>query len=148
MISSGTSTFYRPNDALISWEVIDGEVIAIHYRTGHYYSLTGLASELWQKMAAGVPLEGLRSLAGAATPEQEAEFAQFIAGLETGGLVERLPEGAPVPEGAPEVSGAGHWAPLHFEQYADLEQLLLADPLHDVDDMGWPHLPPGAEGAP
>jgi hypothetical protein len=27
-----------------------------------------------------------------------------------------------------------------FEKYTDMESLLLADPIHEVDEQGWPKL--------
>lgn len=143
MIVQDTSTFYRPNDSKISWELIDGEVIAIHYQTGHYFSLTGQAAQVWQYLAGGVALENLRLLAGADTPERITEFDAFLKKLEIGDLIERIPASGDV--AASVETTAGTWQTLVVEEFADLEQLLLADPLHDVDDMGWPHLPPGQE---
>src|SRR5262245_52968644 len=146
MTPLGTSNHFRPNDSVISWELIDGEVIAIHYQTGHYFSFTGLASSLWQGMSAGNSLDSLRSLAGVESPEQQAQFDGFFEKLLGGQLIEPWPS-AELPAEIPAISAAGGWEALAYEEFADLEQLLLADPLHDVDDMGWPHLPPGVQAA-
>jgi hypothetical protein len=31
--------------------------------------------------------------------------------------------------------------PPLFEKFTDMEAMLLLDPVHDVDDEGWPHMP-------
>ena len=31
-----------------------------------------------------------------------------------------------------------------LERFTDMEDLLLLDPVHDVEEMGWPHVNPNA----
>jgi hypothetical protein len=142
--SETPSPAYRTNDDAISHETIDGEVIAIHYRTGHYFSLRDTAAALWQALAGGASVAQLQAAAGCRTPEENAAVEVFVAGLVADELVQPVdgPARSDSPT-APTAAGAAFAAPV-VERYADLEQLLLADPLHEVDDMGWPHPAPAS----
>lgn len=132
---------YRLNDQNISWEKIDGEVIAIHYQTGCYYSLQGMAVHLWEQLMAGADLDSLCVAAGANAEEARGEIATFLDGLRQNDL---LIEDAAMPPAELLAAPLGGYTPPVFEIHSDLQQLLLADPLHDVDETGWPALPPGA----
>jgi hypothetical protein len=39
----------------------------------------------------------------------------------------------------------GAFQPPTLESYNDMQDLLLLDPIHDVDDMGWPQKAPDAQ---
>ena len=73
----------------------------------------------------------------------ELGVTEFLTGLEQAGLI--------VPAIArQEEDSAGGWLRSRnlptafqkptFEKYTDMQQLLLLDPIHDVDDTGWPHV--------
>jgi hypothetical protein len=74
-----------------------------------------------------------------------ASAADFLRDLEQHGLVVEATE-APAP--APPMVPAPPTAPasrLPFAQptieiFSDLEELFLVDPIHDVDETGWPHV--------
>jgi hypothetical protein len=34
-----------------------------------------------------------------------------------------------------------------MQRFSDMQGLLLVDPIHEVDDTGWPHTQPGASPA-
>ena len=40
--------------------------------------------------------------------------------------------------GAPTIAWPDIYAPAVVERHGDMNDLLLVDPLHDVDDTGWP----------
>jgi hypothetical protein len=127
--------------AKVAHEIIDGEAVVIHLETGHYYSLTGLASQLWQWFAAGASrgqiLEALDPLTG----EQAGSVDQFISSLVAEGILE---PGAGAVESGPLAKYAGPFETPAFAKFNDMQNLLLSDPIHDVDETGWPHLDPGA----
>jgi hypothetical protein len=44
---------------------------------------------------------------------------------------------------APAAPAAGAvFAPPRLEVFDDLQDLFLVDPIHDVDEAGWPHVTP------
>lgn len=134
-------------------ESIDGEVILIHLGTGTYYSLDGVGAELWSMLAEGVAPDaaGERVAAGYADdPALVADAVRtFLEQLQAEGLVIEASIEIGVAEAAPAVPLAPDGPPERFIQptlnrYTDLQDFLLADPLHDVDEQaGWPHVRAG-----
>jgi hypothetical protein len=63
--------------------------------------------------------------------------------LSTEGLVVPLEEDAASPDSTnrqplPEPSG---FEPPVLEKFTDMQDLILLDPVHEVDERGWPHVP-------
>ena len=126
-------------------ETLNGETIVIHLETGNYYSLTGSGAEIWAL------LEGMSSPSAICTelarrhshPEDEIRdaVASFLADLDSEGLVE---DGGASPNGLPAApaEAGGAWEPPKLERYDDMRDFLLVDPIHEVDDTGWPNQQP------
>lgn len=96
-------------------DTIGNDTIVINIDTGAYYSLTPLGASAWAAVVAGSELG-----------EAEAAAAQTL-------CVEGLLQATrPCEMGTP--------AELVFEKYTDMESLLIADPIHEVDEQGWPKL--------
>jgi hypothetical protein len=131
------------NTSHVVHETIDGETILIHLGTGTYYSLDGAGSELWVILAAGASRE---SVFAAASDRYTGDPGEVEAGLSS--LLEHLlQEGLLVEGEAGVATGSLHLPPgqipfvapvLHV--YNDMQEFMLVDPLHDVDEVaGWPH---------
>lgn len=136
------------NRESVSFDFLEGEVVAIHLGTGVYYSLRGAAATIWQILAA--PAEAADLAAALASgydvpPEIAREDAQhFLQRLRDEQLlVEGIRVGSPA---LAQVGAKQAYSPPTFERYADLQDLLLLDPIHDVGAQGWPHRPK-SEGA-
>lgn len=118
-------------------EVLGDEVVALNVETGIYFSMRGLAATLWHDLAAGCPVE---TLAGHARDQGGSgeRVTDFAAQLTQHGLMRPA---APRPFAAELASTAlfrGGQA-IVFEVYEDMQDLILSDPIHDVDEtMGWP----------
>jgi hypothetical protein len=126
-----------PGDRVVS-EVIDGEVVAIDLETGRYYSLEGAAARAWEAIQAGKDADGVVAVvaaeAGIETDEARPDVIAFLAELQAEGLL--LGNGTGTPEGAPgRVS-------LALNRYTDMQDLIVLDPIHDVDETGWPNRRP------
>ena len=120
----------------ITHQNIDGEVIAIHFDTGVYYSMTGAAAHVWASLvegaSAGEILESFTDRPSGA----DAALAGFLDDLVREGLVEERdgpPSGIAAAARAP-------WDAPRFDKFTDISDLIMADPIHDVDEMGWPNL--------
>jgi len=132
-------------------ETIDGEVVAIHLEQGTYYCMRGVAAEIWRGIAAELPLggivSGLSASQNAASADVESAVIGFIEELQREGLTRASPDGdraaaGIVARGTPP-AGPGHPFPAPLlEKFTDMEDLLLLDPVHDVDAQGWPQLRP------
>lgn len=121
-------------------EIIEGEAIVVDMRNGHYFSADGYGALIWDAIVAGHSAEqiseALRAAKGLVLDDQ---VAQFIAILLAEGLIE--PWDAPLPAEPYQVDTAliaNASLPPSLVRHTDMEDLILLDPIHDVDDAGWP----------
>jgi len=112
--------------AHIAGESVDGETIVIDFLTGAYHTLEGRSAEVW----------ALLHDVGHAAPDDEQ--VRVLEAMVEAGLV--TAEAPPATEGT--ALNGEHADPAAFgiTSYTDMAQLLLADPVHEVDDRGWPIL--------
>jgi len=142
------NTRYRVDEPRIIAEEIAGEVLAIDNHTGAYVSITGSGVAIWNLLAAGYnPAEAADALALRHTtdrdPVRDAVVA-FVDKLVENGLVAATERDAPQsPATLPDVDAGPFRAP-QLDRYTDMEDMLLFDPIHDVDEQGWPEIEPGA----
>lgn len=109
-------------------ETVDGEVLIIHLGTGVYFTVRGCGVAVWDGVVAGASATRIAS----ALPEG----AEFLQRLSSEGLIEPV-EGDSngwTPSDAPD-------EPPSLHRFTDMEDLLLLDPVHEVDAEGWPHTP-------
>jgi hypothetical protein len=125
----------------VAHEIIDGEAVVIQLETGHYYGMTGISSQLWQWFAEGVSRGQIIEALAPLTPEQVGELDGFVESLVAEGILEL---GSGVSAAAPLAKYGAPFEKPAFAKYNDMQNLLLSDPIHDVDETGWPHLDPGA----
>jgi hypothetical protein len=130
----------------IAHELIEGEAIIIHFSTGNYYSLNGIAAELWAWMEAGASYGEITSAFQNLSPEQMADIDSFLEGLMKEGLITAPDEKTLVKRKTDQLPAPGTrtFSVPRFDKYNDMQNLLLSDPIHEVDDQrGWPHASPG-----
>ena len=130
---------FRPAARAIVSEVIDGEAIVIDMRSGTYFSTDGIGASLWAAAAAGHSRETiLRTLKTAHPESAEAveEGGDFLDELVANDLLAE--DGPSAAELAMPVWPAAAYARPTLHQHSDMEDLIMLDPIHDVDTMGWP----------
>jgi hypothetical protein len=117
------------------------EVIVANFVTGVYYSLLGSAAQIWDGLMAGVPLDRVvREVAGLSDAEHDSftEAAdRLVKDLEAEKLI--VPADGAESAWAPVPPPSGVYALPVLERFTDMQDLLLLDPVHEVEDMGWPH---------
>ncbi len=143
---------YRINAPQVITETIEGEAIMINLGTGNYYSVGGSGAEICSWLEQGAELEAIvDALAqrydadrGSVTEAvekllRELEGEELVV-LDSGNGARRTLEGG---------AAAGTFEPPRLEKYTDMQDLVLLDPVHEVDERGWPHTQPsaGADGA-
>lgn len=145
----------RVNSPHVIHETIDGEVIVINLASGNYYSVKGSGAEIWDviESSPGVD-ESIIAAAtaarfGRASDEVAPAVADFLQALQREELVAATENGTPAPvapvNGA--ADGARAFEPPLLEKYTDMQDLVLLDPVHEVDSVGWPHPKPDASAA-
>ena len=129
----------------VTWDEIGGEIVAINLLTGHYHSLRGTARDVFVLIHAAVALDEVVTMLASptdVTAEMGEAVRDFTAELVRAGLVraaevgEALSHDPSPPLG--ERNAARPWVAPVLETYTDLEDLMLLDPVHDVDAQGWP----------
>lgn len=126
--------------ARVAHERVEDEVIAINLATGTYFSLRDSAADVWTMLVDGADADGAAAALAAAHDLDAAtvttDVQAFADALIEAGLLEENADAAPLPAAVP--SGTGAYAAPVVERYDDMEELLLLDPIHEVDDAGWP----------
>lgn len=143
-------TSIRILDGHVAHERLDDEVVVINLHTGAYYALDGASADCWTLLAHRTSLsETANVLADRHAVDRSAiavEVDALAAELVREGLADWDPEGpgsaepsSVLPDSPLERAGAA--TRLRIEKYDDMEELLLLDPIHEVDAAGWPALP-------
>jgi hypothetical protein len=129
-------------------DTVDGETILIHLETGNYYSLTGAAAEVWGLVAVSrSEQEIVRELAdrhGRPAEEVDNAVSELLSRLTEEELLDPSENGAATTNGdSPPAWQAESWAPPKLEKFEDLQNFLLVDPVHEVEQAGWPRVREG-----
>ena len=136
---------YRLNpQQQIAYEGFDAETLAINLDTGTYYSMPGSSSRLWNLMVTGLPTASIIAEftnAHDGDPDGISKAVrEFLDRLVAEHLIvpdETVADDAA--DGAP-AQGAARtpFEPFELNVFTDMQDLLLLDPIHDVEDAGWP----------
>jgi len=131
---------YELNNPPMIAELVEGEVIAIDLERGSYYSLLGPAAQVWGAIVAGRSAQEI--LAAVAPASATASLAGSLSGFLETLLAEQLIRRAPgsLAPSAP-IESLAPWPAdaLRFERFTDMQDLLVLDPIHEVDEeAGWP----------
>lgn len=136
-------TRYEVNHPEVVDESVDGEVLIVHLGTGAYYSSRGTGDLVWQLLARGAsPQEVASALTGGSDGDVASSVAAFAAQLVDEGLVRTR---TATPEQLPAVSVSDFQPPV-LEKFVDMQELLLLDPIHEVEEAGWPNARPAPQG--
>ncbi len=125
------SKAYTINPKKCISETLDNETIIINLETGCYYSMNPAGTAIWSALTNGTPI-------AINTPAVE----DFLNQLITDGLVseETTPPNPLLERGGTVSLDFVVTEEPKLEKYTDMQEMLLADPIHDVDTAGWPNL--------
>lgn len=135
---------FRVNTPAVVAEIIDGEAVIMNLKSGNYFSTENIGSVVWQWIEDGLTFRQMLDLMNkrfAAERERiEPALTLFMSDLLSHELVrEEAAEDTRIaaPARDPLVNLSGFSAPV-LNVYADVKDLLLIDPIHDVSEVGWP----------
>jgi Coenzyme PQQ synthesis protein D (PqqD) len=137
---------FRVNTPTVTHETIDGEAVIINLDSGNYYSLLEVGSFIWGLVEKGASASEVQNLIlqtyqGNAT-DIDRGVQELLAQLQQENLI--VPVDGAVAFDLNEVlpSNNNHekpsFNPPRLHKYSDMQELLLLDPIHDVDEAGWP----------
>ena len=140
---------YRVNTPHVIAETIGGETIIVHLSTGCYFNLGGTAVEVWEGIADEQPTSSITTqllLRYDASPgEVEAAVTRLLEELQREELIVAMDDdGVPVAtEPTPEPTMArSPFVEPSVSKFTDMQDIILLDPVHEVDARGWPHTNP------
>ncbi|MGC1248263.1 MAG: PqqD family protein [Spirulinaceae cyanobacterium] len=140
-----TAVRFRVNTPGVVQETIDGEVVIVNLQKGDYYSLVNAGADVWAGIEQGMSQSELISNLSQRYEANSETIANSVNTL----LQQLQQEGIIVPNPNSEASSINQneetpGEKLPFEEpklgkYTDMEELLGLDPIHEVDEMGWPN---------
>ncbi len=131
-------------------EIFEDELVIINLKSGSYYSLDPIGSVVWQELDRQATADDIVDrLAGRYEAERtvlEQAVDELIGELRTEELIQAA-DGNSDPRESMDGEAAtdtprGPFAKPVLSKYTDMQDLLLLDPIHEVDESGWPSRKP------
>ena len=139
---------YVVNSPHVVGEIIDDEAIILNLDSGQYFSTEASGAIIWSAVESGVTVEETANRLVdrfEIAPERAVEeAANFLKLLEEHGLVRAEPAPVRLARLAMPRSRCEAFVAPQLGIHSDLDDLLRLDPIHDVDQMGWPISNPNA----
>ncbi len=131
---------YVLNEEKMFADVTDGIAIIINSETGIYYGLNGLGTAVYENLVNGASSEkvlaALKALAGAPA-DIETRYNDFIKSMVSYDLLLEGSEGSADANIDVNIAAEDNFE-LSVQEYNDAQELLLADPIHEVkEETGW-----------
>jgi hypothetical protein len=132
--------YFRIDEPRVISEALDGELVLVQFESGCYYSIRGVGADICQLLSAGWSLEHAidRIVQHHNLPKAriEADVRSFVLQLVTEKLL--VETGAPQLAASAILLASTEYAQPSFEKFDDMADQLLLDPIHDIDETGWP----------
>ncbi len=132
-------TNYVLNEEKMFADITDGIAIVINSETGIYYGMNALGTAVFENLINGASvanvLSALKSLPNVPA-DIENRLNAFVDAIVAKELV--VAGGAGDKEAAISAEAAAEGFDINVSEYNDAQELLLADPIHEVkEDTGW-----------
>lgn len=134
---------YKLNEEKMFYDMAEGQAIVINFTTGMYYGTSSLGSAVLDALLSGASVEAIVSAIKAlpgCPADMDARMDEFISAL----LEKEVVIPAETNPGAVVAIDQATLADgflLSVDEFAEVQDLILADPVHDVDvEQGWPIL--------
>ena len=135
-------TRYKINSPYVVSEVFaDNEAAIINLKTGTYHSLNTMATAIWALVESGANLNELTTFAidnhDVEKETASAHIEQFLESLVKADLIVRTETEQVVHVSESASSKKRDYERPVLESYEDMQELLLLDPIHEVDETTW-----------
>jgi|WetSurMetagenome_2_1015567.scaffolds.fasta_scaffold352435_2 hypothetical protein len=143
------SMCFRINGPKVIHETIDGETVIVNLDSGNYYSLDKVGADVWECLVKDFSVHRIiEAIASRYTGEREnieKTMYQFIDEMQQENLIvinesQGYASDADIDPGdeTEQMKERSIFATPVLNKYSDMQDLLLLDPIHDVDETGWP----------
>lgn len=142
------SKSFKVNSPEVVQETIDGEVVIVNLKKGDYYSLLNTGTEIWSQIEQGFSQDAIIDSLSQKYAGNKEEIAtgvdNLIKQLLAEDIITQSDNGDNRDVDFPNVEEDTNSEKPPFEipslsKYTDMEELLALDPIHEVDEMGWPN---------
>jgi len=143
------SQVFRINSPTIIHEVIEGEAVIINMEKGHYYSIDHTGAGIWElvdkRASADEIIQSITQCYAGDPKSIQNSVIDFLAELQRENLI------VPTSKETDDQTHSGNvitpnerlpFTPPELHKYIDMQDLLLLDPIHEVDESGWPNVGP------
>lgn len=120
------------------------ETVILNLDSGSYYSAQGAASTIWALVSEGCSESNILQRINAEFTGEQDEIATATKTFLDQLVAESLVDAELVVGGAVSDAQVGLGTPdkmfsqPELQKYTDMEEMLLLDPIHEVDEHGWP----------
>lgn len=132
---------YVLNEAKMFTDITDGIAIIINSETGIYYGLNAFATNVYENIVRGVSIEDIKEELKNINPDNNAildNFETFIKAMVEKEILILSSEDKNETVQIDKNSAKEDNFILELKEYNDAQELLLADPIHEVkDETGW-----------
>ena len=133
-------TAYVLNEDKMFVDITDGIAIVINSETGIYYGMNGFSTSVFENLQKGVSVEDVLSALkgiGGMPGDVEARLNAFVTDLKRKEILTDGTESGDRAEVDAKAAKEDNFE-LSVQAYDDAQEMLLADPIHEVkEDMGW-----------
>lgn len=147
----GSLSRFKINEQQVIQETIEGEAVIVNLVSGNYYSLDKVGADVWGNIENGKSVEEILEVIPRLYRGDPAVMETSVKSL----IDDLVKEDLIVPDastagGSPQSPSSGtvetqtleeFEAPV-LKKYSDMQDLLLLDPIHEVDEGGWPNVKP------
>lgn len=143
------------NEPTVVYELFEDEVVIINFDNGNYFSLRKSGIDIWKMILNGDSAkeigENLEKMYQCDRSIVTQEVSDLIGLLEEANLIKRITRSSwqeiinskeiQIDFEKNSIDGEKKQVfekPL-FEKFTEMEDLLLVDPIHEVDESGWPY---------
>ena len=137
---------YDINHPAVASEVINGEAIMMHHPSGDYFSANGIGAVVWQWIGETRSHDQIVRALEQSFPQSaggiRGALDAFLGDLLRHELIREIASGDGPAPGAPSQQAAklaGEFTSPILNVYSDMRDVLLLDPIHEVEEVsGWP----------
>lgn len=144
-INMNPQSRFAVNTPNIVCEIFDNEVVAVNLDVGIYYSITGWSAKVWQMIQNGLSIEEMNQILtkycddSANINESLTKFSQNLLDKNLIVSSNSLDKTSSIEI---QFENIDRIPDLLIEEFSDMQDILLLDPVHDVDESGWPSAKP------
>ena len=142
-MAAGAEPVYEVAGEGVLWEAFEDEVVVINLDNGCYYALDAVGGVVFDLLAGGLPtgavVDRLALTYAGERAAMRSEVEGFAGRLLDAGVLRARDGVAPAPPAADDAPGVKEpFRAPQIRAYTDMQDLLMIDPIHDVDETGWP----------